>query len=268
MKRRTAGVMLGILTVVCVGLVLSAVYPFTTSDPHAAKPPSERFTVGNASGYSASGSIIVGGEVRLAFEGVLTPDGAWYQRVVDEGVISEGYRPSANGTVYHRLTIEGAEAAEERREQIIADEDQALVREDLDGDGGTFVIEQNATGVADPIQGTASVFVNSLFVAGYEAEGTDPSAVTVYEPQSGWYDGRETYRITGASGAVHVDADTHELISANVSWEVTVPAGTYARYVLVRLTSDEPTTFRIEFEFDPDDQDLERPTWVAEPDSE
>lgn len=48
MDRRTAGILIGILAVVCIGLILAAVYPFTTSDPHLAKPPEEQFTVGNA----------------------------------------------------------------------------------------------------------------------------------------------------------------------------------------------------------------------------
>jgi hypothetical protein len=76
MNRRTAGVLTGVLAVVCFGLIFSVVYPFATADPHAANPPSERFTVKNADAYSATGRIVVNGEVRLAFEGVLTPNGA------------------------------------------------------------------------------------------------------------------------------------------------------------------------------------------------
>ena len=267
MKSRTVGALICILAVVSFGLILSAVYPFTTSDPHVANPPSERFTVSDTDAYSARGSIVVEGQVRLAFNGVVTADGAWYQRVVDDGVVSEAYQPTANGTDYRRLTIEGSDDAKQRRKQIIEDEDSVLVREDRDGDRVTFVVEENATAVTQPVSGTASVFVNSLFVAGYEAEGADSSEVTVYEPRSGWYDGRETYHITGASGAVHTDADTHVVKSANISWDMTTPAGTYAEYVLARLISDEPTTYRITFEFDSNGSDLERPTWVGEADS-
>jgi hypothetical protein len=267
MQRRTAGILVGIIALVCVGLVLSVVYPFTTSDPHRANPPDERFAGSEADAYSVSGSLVVDGRVRLAFDGIVTADGAWYQRVVDGDVVSESYRPTAGGTIYHKRTVEGSDDAERQRELIAGSEDRVLVREKWDGDQVTFVVEENGTGVTQPVSGTASVFVNSLSVVGYEAEGADSSAETVYEPQSGWYDGRETYRITNASGTVRTDADTHVVESANVSWEETAPAGTYARYVLVRLLSDEPTAYRITFEFDSGDSDLERPTWVGETNS-
>lgn len=264
MKRRTAGFLIGILVLVCVGLLVSVVYPFTTVDSHAATPPGERFTTGDADAYRASGRLVVDGEVRLAFEGVVTADGAWYQRFVDGNVVSESYQPVRNGTIYHRLQIQGGDAAERRREQITENEDTVLVETDREGDSVTFFVEENGTGVAQPVSGTASVFVNTLFVAGYETSGADSSTGTGYEPQSGWYDGRETYRLTDVSGEVRVAADTHVVRSANVSWDVTTPAGTYAEYVLVRSLTDEPTSYRTTFEFEPGDSDLERPAWVGD----
>jgi len=268
MKNRTAGALIGLLVVVCFGLLLSVVYPFTTSDPHAANPPGEQFTVRTADAYSATGSIVVDGEVKLAFEGVVTPDGAWYQKVVEGNVTSEEYQPTANGTVYERLTVVGRDRAERLREGIVEDADRVLVRESQNGDRVTFVVRKNTTGVTEPVSGTASVFVRSLSVAGYEADGTGAPGITVYEPQSGWYEGRETYRVAGASGEVRVDADTSAVKSANVSWNLTVPAGTYAEYVLARVTGDDPTTRRITFEFDPDDYDLKRPPWIDDADPE
>lgn len=273
MNTRTAGALIGILLVVCFGLVLSAMYPFTTSEPHAANPPDERFTVDPVEAYSTTESMVVDGEVRLAVEGVVTSDGAWYQKVVWEEVTSEKYRPTANGTVYQRLTIEGRDRAERRLRIIGEDEDSALVRQDRDGDHVTFVVEKNTTGATESITGMASRFVRSLSIAGYETDETDESGGTIYEPRAGWYEKGETalitraYRITGASGEIRVDAETHAVKSANVSWDVTTPAGTYAEYVLARLTSDDPTTHRITFERNPDD-DLDRPPWVDETDSE
>ncbi|MFC6864386.1 hypothetical protein ACFQGE_13070 [Halomicroarcula sp. GCM10025817] len=264
METRTAGVLTGILSVVCLGLIFSAVYPLTTSEPHAASAPGERFTGSDTDAYSASGRLVVDGQVRLAFEGVVTSDGGWYQKVVDDDIVSEAYQPTANGTVYHRLSVEGSNEAERRRELITEDEDRKLVREKRNGEHVRFLEKENGTGVTQPVSGTASVFVNSLFLAGYEAKGRDPSAVTVYEPRPGWYDGRETYRITRASGTVRADTDTHVVKSANVTWDVTAPAGTYAEYALVTLLTDEPTTYRITFEFEATDSDLERPTWVVE----
>ena len=267
MNRRSAGILIGILAVVCFGLLFSAVYPFTMSEPHAAAPSNERFTGSDTNAYSASGSIVVDGQVRLAFDGVVTADGAWYQRFVDEDVISEAYQPTTNGTVYHRQMIQGRDEAEQRRELITENEDSELVGEDWDGDRVTFFVEENGTGITQPVSGTASVFVNSLFLAGYEAIGVDSSGVAIYEPQSGWYEGRDAYRLTDASGDVQANANTHVVKSANVSWDVTTPAGTYAEYALVRSLSDEPTTYRITFEFNSDDTDLEQPTWVDEADS-
>ncbi|SEL80777.1 hypothetical protein [Haloferax larsenii] len=266
MKSHAAKIVIGFLVVVCFGLVFSAVYPFTTSTSYAANPPSERFTVSDTDAYSAKGSIVVDGQVRLAFDSVVTADGAWYQRVVDGDVVSEAYQPTASGTVYHRLTV-GNDDATQRRELITEDEDRVLVREDWDEDRVTFIAEANTTSDARQVSGTASVFVNSLSLARYEAEETDSSGETVYEPQSGWYDGREAYRLTDAAGEVHADADTHVVKSANVSWDVTEPAGTYAEYALVRFASDEPTAYRITFEFDSDNTTLERPAWVNDTNS-
>lgn len=253
---------MGVLAVVCFGLIVSAVYPVTMTKPHAANAPSERFTVGETDAFSATGSLVVDGQVRLAFDGVVTADGAWYQRVVDGDVVSESYQPKATAPVYRKRTIAGRDTAEQQRELIAEDEDRVLVDEDRDGDNVTVIVKENGTGVTQPVSGTASVFVNSLVVAGYEAEGTASSDETVYTPRAGWYAGREPYRITDASGAVRTAADSHVVTAANVSWDTTEPAGTYAEYLLVRSFSDDPTTYRITFEFDSDDADLERPPWV------
>lgn len=267
MNARTAHALIGILLVVCFGLVLSAVYPFSTAEPHLANSPEEQFTVNTTDGYSATGSIVLDGEPFLAFERVVTSDGAWYQKEVQEGVTSEEYKPTANGTVYQRLTIEGRERAGQRRKSIVEDEDSVLVRQDWDGDHVTFVIEENTTRATEPSLGAVSVVLESLSFAGYQPAGTDASGTTIYEPRSEWYEAGGTYRITGASGEVRADAETHAVKSANVSWDYTAPAGTYAKYALVRLTSDEPTTHRVTLERSPNDE-LERPSWVDETNSE
>ena len=266
MRIRTTGILVGILVLVCIGLVFSAVYPFTTSSPHAATQPSERFTVSDADAYSTTGHIVVDGEVRLAFEGAVTAEGEWYQKVVEPNVSSEKYQPSPNGSVYQRLTVTGRYRAERIHEQITEEEDRTLLREVRDGDRVTFVVEDTTNTATEPVSGTASVFVNSLMVPKYGKARSNSSAVTVYKPRSGWYDERSTYRITGASGSVYANTDTHVVQSANVSWEVTDPAGTYAEYILTRVFSDDPTTHSIEFEFNPNETALNRPSWVGETD--
>lgn len=262
MDGRTAGGVIGCLAVVCLLLVLSVVFPIATSEPHSAKPPEQWFRVGEAEAYRATGSVVVDGETSLAFEGVVDGDGGWYRRLEEDGLTSETYRAGANETVYERLTIERGGSAERLRDHVVDDEDRELVREDRGRDRLTLVVERNASGAADPVSGAASVIVNSLFVAGYDPVETDPSTVAVYEPRGGWYGESEPYRVTSASGEVRADPETNAVESAHVSWDVTATAGTYAEYVLVRLTGDDPTTHEITYEFDPGDHDVERPAWV------
>jgi len=262
MKHRTAAVLIGLLVVLC--LVLSITYPFTTATPHATNPHGERFTVGNADTYRATGEIAVEGEVKLAFEGVVAPDGSWYQKVVEDNVTSEAYYSSGDGTIYRRYRITGLDQTKQFRERITEDEDEALLRENKAGNRTTFLVEETTANATEPVSGTASVFVNELSLVRYADGGSDSSAVTLYEPRSGWYDGRQMYRITDPSGTVRANPDTHVVRSANVSWETTTPAGSYAEYTLVSLTTDDPTARTITFEFDPGDDDLEQPAWVTE----
>jgi hypothetical protein len=75
MRERTARLAVGVLGVVCLGLVLSVVHPLTTASPQAANPAGDRFTVGDADAFSATGRIVVEGETVLAFEGAVAADG-------------------------------------------------------------------------------------------------------------------------------------------------------------------------------------------------
>lgn len=262
MNDRVARGSIAALAVVCLALVGSVIYPVTTADPHVASPQDERFAVGDADAFRASGTIVVEGERVLAFEGAVAADGEWYQRVEEPTVTSETYHSPGDGPVYERIAVESSEHAEALREAVADDPDRELLRQGRDGDRMTLVVAKNDSTAAEPVSGTASVFVRSLFVAGYEAAGTGSPGVTVYEPRDGWYRGTRPYRITAASGEVRVDADTGAVRTANVSWDVTKPAGTYARYVLVSLAGDGQTTRRITVEFRPGEPEIERPTWV------
>lgn len=262
MRERTARLIVGVLAVVCLGLILSVVSPFTTSSPHAANPSGERFTIGDADAFSATGRIVVEGETRLAFDGAVTADGAWYQRVVDHSVATEEYR-APNGSVYRRFTVAGADAAEQRRARLIENEEQTILRESRDGNCVTFVTTSKTTPKSEPVTGTASVFVNNLWVAAYEATETDSAGVTTYEPQPGWYESRDVYRLTGISGSVRADEETSAVTSANVSWTVT-RGETYAHYVLSRVLYSGSTALRTTFSFDASPPPLERPAWATE----
>ncbi|WP_276257858.1 hypothetical protein [Haloglomus litoreum] len=260
MRRRTAALVIGVLAAVCLGLVLSVAYPFTTSAPHAATP-GDKFTVGEADAFSATGAITVDGETRLAFDGAVAADGTWYQRVVERDVVSEEYR-SPDGPVYRRVTVEDGEAADQRRDQLAEQDRVSLLRESRDGDCVTFVTRRKTTSTTEPVSGTASVFVNNLWVAGYEATGTD-SGVTTYRPRPGWYESGATYRLTDVSGTVRADAESAAVTRANVSWQLT-RGGTYAQYVLSSLVGDGPTASRTTFSFDGTAPDLERPGWASD----
>ncbi|QGX93860.1 hypothetical protein EI982_03195 [Haloplanus rallus] len=262
MRERTAGLTIGVLAVVCFGLVLSVLYPFTTSSPDTANSAGERFTVGDADAFSATGRIAVEGETRLAFDGAVTTDGAWYQKVVDDGVVSEEYHPPS-GPIYRRLTVEGVDAAEQRRARLTEDEDRTILRESRAGNCVTFVTTSETTSASEPVSGTASVFVNNLRVAAYETTETDSTGVTTYEPQSGWYESRVVYRLTDASGTVRVDDETGTVTSANVSWTET-RGETYAHYVLSTVLHSSSTESRTTFAFDDTSPSLERPAWATD----
>jgi hypothetical protein len=262
MRDRTAGLLVGVLAVVCLGLILSVVYPFTTADPHAATPAGDRFAVGDADAFSATGRIAVEGETRLAFDGAVSADGGWYERVVDGDVVAEAYHPS-NGSVYRRLTVEDGAAAEQRRAHLTEDEDQTILREAREGNCVTFISKSETAPESEPVSGTASVFVNNLWVAAYEVTETDSAGVTTYEPQPGWYESRVGYRLTGVSGTVRADAETGAVTSANVSWTVT-RGETYADYVLSSVLSSSSTRSRTTFAFDATAPSHGRPAWATD----
>jgi hypothetical protein len=270
MESRTAGAIVGVLALCCLALVLAAVYPGGTADPHAAAPAEERFTVGDADvdAYRASGRIVVDGEERLAFDGVVTADGERYQSLREEGIRSERYQASPNATVYERLEIDDEADAERLKNQILEDETRRLLEEETTMDGVTLVVASNGTDVAAEIPGSASVIVRSLHVTRYERADGESAETTVYEPRNGWYEGTQPYRITDASGTVRTDADTAAVESASVSWAVTDPAGSYAEYALARLTGPDPRVYEISYEFAPGDVNLDRPAWVDEARSE
>jgi hypothetical protein len=197
----------------------------------------------------------------------VTAEGAWYQKVNETNFASEKYHPSSTETVYERLRTSKRDRADRIREQITEDKNTTLVREYRDGDRFTFLVRENTTEHSEPVSGTALVFIRSLGVAGYEMHRSDASSATVYEPQSGWFGKSEPYRISKASGTLRAAPETHAVKSANVSWALTEPAGSYAEYLLVKLTSDHPTAHKITFDFNSTNTRLERPNWVEDIDS-
>jgi len=264
MDSRTARLLSGVLALCCLALVFAAVYPFTTASPHSERPVDERFTVPEASEYRASGAIVVDGETALGFEGAVAADSGRYQFVDEGDVRTEQYQASPDSPVYERIVVESDGSTDRRRDQIRSDTDRELLRENRTGETVTFIVKRNSGEIADNVAGTASVIVRSLYVTGYEREADESREVNVYEPQNGWYEGTETYRVTGAMGEVRTAHGSTAVRSATVRWDQTRPAGTYAESVLVRLTGDAPRTYELSFEFDSGETRVNRPAWVAD----
>lgn len=66
------------------------------------------------------------------------------------------------------------------------------------------------------------------------------------------------------TGELRFDTEMKTVESASVSWNATVPAGSYAEYVVARSTSSDPMAYAISFEFQMDDPKTDRPQWVAD----
>ncbi|ELY44317.1 hypothetical protein [Natronorubrum sulfidifaciens] len=262
MDWRTAGVVIGVLALVCLGLVFTAVYPVSTDESHAALASSERFSVSDADEYHVSAALRVDGTSTLELEGVVTGDGARYQSLTQDGVRSESYQETPGEATYGRIVLDDDSTVDRRLESIERDETRALISTERDGDSVVLVVRENASeDLADDISGSASVFTRSLHVAAYDrVEETDETAI--YEPQGGWFDEAKAYRITDASGTVAVDNDTHAVTSAAVSWEVTTRAETYLQYLLTSVVADETEPHEITYEFETTDVDPVAPDWV------
>ncbi|WP_146417802.1 hypothetical protein [Haloarcula hispanica] len=264
MDRRTARLLNGVLALCCLALVFAAVYPFSTASPHAENPVDERFTVPESDEYRASGAIVADSETALEFEGAVTADGGRYLFIDEGDVRTEQYQASPGDPVYSRIVVDDDGSTDRRREQIQSDTDRELLQETRTDGAVTFILKQESEDVADDVSGAASVVVRSLYLVEYEREADAAQAATVYKPKNGWYEGRETYHVTGATGTVRTVGDTTDVRSATVTWDLTKSAGTYAELALGRLAGKEPETYDLSFEFDSGETTVNRPAWVTD----
>lgn len=240
----------------------AVIYPVSTADPQTTKPASERFSVKQGTTYQATGRIAVDGTLSIAYEGIVGPNGERYQTLIEESVSTEQYQREANATVYERMVLTDADAAEQRRDRVIEDDDRTLIRETRDEGRTTLVVAKNDTNLAADISGSAGLFIRSLQLAGYDAVRNTSGGKTVFKPSNGWYGREEPYRIGGATGTVRADRKTNAVVEADVSWTVTSPASSVAEYLLVSLTSEEPRKYDISFSVEDNQTEVERPQWV------
>ena len=269
MNWRTARVIIGVLAVVCLGLVASVGFPLSTSTPQAALPPDEGFSVGDRETFSVSAQFTVDGETELALDGTTTPDGPRYMRLqVGSDSVVETYQSGPNVTVYERFILhQEEEGIDARRSSFESDTDREIIRETEIDAGTVFVVRTNySVDFVAELSSAASLSVNSLQLTAYERvddpDGSD--GVTAYEPQNGWFDEGRAYRITNASGQVHADSQTGAVQSATVSWGLTQPADTYAHTRLARLFGDQPQRYAVDYEFETEVSNVSRPAWVPE----
>jgi hypothetical protein len=268
MNWRTARVIIGVLAVVCFGLVASVVYPLSTSTPHAALPSDEQFSVGDREAFSVDAHITVDDETTFALDGTATANGPRYMRLrFGSGSIVETYQVGPNATVYNRIIDPQESQADTRRTSIVSDADRELLRETETDAATVFVVRTNySINFAAELSGSASLFVESLHFTTYERVG-DPredDETTTFEPQNGWFDESRAYRITNASGQVRADNETEAVQSASVSWGLTQPADTYVHTRLAQLFGDQPQRYTVDYEFETDVSNVSRPAWVPD----
>lgn len=264
MRRRTVGAVIATLLVVGVGAVSAIVYPVTTIQPNGTRAPAEQLSVGNATAYHASGRIVTDGESTISFEGTVTADGAWYQRVTAEGITTETYHPASTNMVVRRRTLRQGPRAKQLRESIADDADRTLLTESQTGDTVTVVTRTNSSDTPEPVTGTSRVIVRSLAIARFDPSVGEQPGTEVRHPRSGWYAGSESYRLTDAAGTIRIDPNTNAVTGANVSWELTSPASSLWEYELVRMTTDDPTTQRITYQYDTGGQQIDTPGWTPD----
>jgi len=263
MRNRTAYLVIGILGLCCLGLVGSVMYPVTPAESHADSPTEEQLVVADLTQYSMTGQVVVDGEVQFGFEETATANGERYQRIEETDSSTERYQPGPNASLYKRHTMDAEANVDAMRAQITDDETQKLRRETRSDDRVTFIIEKNSSAPSVEFPDPAAVVVQSLSPVSY-TQTNETAETTEFKPQSGWYGDSDGYRITNATGEVRADAETYDIESAAVSWEVTAPAGSYAEYVLHRLSSDAPTTHEIVVDVQKGETELSQPTWVAD----
>lgn len=264
MKWRTAGLIIAALAIVCLALVFSVVYPFSPDDRSGPDSAQTLFSAGDPDTYTFEASYTRDGKLQREERATVTEDGAALVRHTSPELAIEWYQPP-NATAHHliRYAVAEGSAIEETLplEDIEADPAQSVL--DVDRDAGTVFVRANSSIVDGRLTEPGGTVVPSgLDRTSYDRTGETESK-TVYEPQNGWYDALQVYRVTGASGEVHVETDTGRVSSADVSWTETRPADPYLRYALARLVGgDESASFSLDYDLTVDDVTLDEPEWV------
>lgn len=269
MNRHTAGIAVGVLAVVCLAMVLSVVYPFSTATPHD-RYGDEAFSSPEASSFTYDVTYTVDGERVHHEHAAVTEDGARYWSFTTDGLESELYQPGPDADVYQRAVFEDESRFERDYQRMTDDDATDVLRATPDEDPQTLLSRENATeDRADAMLEMIDLYLGMLSVTAYDRVDRDGDAArtddaTVYEPRDGWYERADVYRVTDASGTVVVDESRDGVTSADVAWTTTGPADTYAHYLFARIVEGDRESVELTYEFDAGTDSVQEPDWVAD----
>ena len=260
-RRAVAKVVVSIVVIVAV-VAAAFVHPVSPSQAERGvfEYPDASDLPDDADGYRLTGLIASETGSTVGIEGIITKGGVRYGVLTSDGeVTTEVYQPSPGGVVYER-TVADEERAEWRLENVREDNATELLWYENRSHGKTVVaVDSDEGDIADDIQGSASMYVNNLYVVRYERTHSDEDGA-VYEPRGGWFKGVGTYHATDVSGEVRTDNDG-AVRHANVSWR-SWRVENYAYYVLAKLFTDKPERKRTTIRFEAVEEGAETPDWV------
>lgn len=266
MNWRSAGIIIGVLAIVCISLILSVVYPFSTHDPYSAESQ-EKFSFEEADEYRVTGSHIQG-QWGYNFEAVVTADNERY--FVEEWPYEnlstrERYQSGPESDIYIRHIYEDEAEVDERPEYSGAYDDVEILQAGHEGNESVGIIRIENTDATPTPTNLVYPTVRALSFVPHEQTVQEENR-SVYEPQDGWVEAGDNYRVEDTSGYVEVsDPETGVVKSADVTWEQTkLHRLTYLNYLLTTTATDESTTVEITYELETDDIDVETPSWVTE----
>ena len=232
-------------------------YPFTFAEPDTVLEGQ------TAEEYSTTGIATVDGVVGDEFDAVVENDGPSYL-----------YHRSTEGSVYVRELYEEDGVVYVRIETNTPD--SYFVDRELRRFGGQVVTQSEEEDryvtiliaddpdqpVEESIKIMEDVFLRSLGQIAYEVEpASDVNSTLV--PRDGWYDHEDVrwdYRITDASGEIHVDPESDTVLHADVQFHRT-NAGSYLGYF---RNSDDGVSIDIKYDVEIGPTTVDTPEWVDE----
>lgn len=213
--------------------------------------------------YSARGTVLVDGDVLVEYESAVSTDSEaaattlrmYYNNQRDGRRIFESYWDGDH--VHRRVQTDDP--------MILNDfvETDGVVNATVDeaSNEAVRVVGQNDPILQDTRDSMYGFILRHLEPTTYdhvETRTVDGVTVDVYEPGNGWYDGQTKYRVTNASGVVHIDSETGRLRYANVTLDRT-RAANYLDYLRNR---DNTETVTILYDRSAPPEEVKRPGWT------